>query len=219
VACLSIPLAGGTPILPRALRSSLLARSHVTKEAAATYQYCMDCGHHGARRLLRRYLHIGGVPPLHLMRHVHSAGRRRPVHSAGDVPVHSTGRRHAHTAVCTTLIITRTFARYQGSSRRISILCGLQASWCMEIAHALLELVTPIMYSFHYAPGPTCRGSASLYVPPLSYKREGTQRYKADSQTLRHTQLRLSSCLDSQALRLTHSIHTHSGVGFYALVA
>jgi hypothetical protein len=30
----------------------------------------------------------------------------------------------------------------------------------------------------HYAPGPACRGSASLYVPPLNYKREGTQRYK-----------------------------------------
>jgi hypothetical protein len=41
------------------------------------------------------------------------------------------------------------------------------------------------MYFFHYVPEPTCRGSATLYVPPLGYKREGTQRYKAD-------QLRLS---------------------------
>jgi hypothetical protein len=92
VACLSIPLAGGTPIQPRALRSSLLAR-------------------------------------------------------------------------------------YQGSSRRISILHGLQTSWRPVIAQAWLVLVTPILYSFHYAPGPACRGSASLYVPPLSYKREGTQCY------------------------------------------
>jgi hypothetical protein len=37
------------------------------------------------------------------------------------------------------------------------------------------------MYFFHYVPGPTCRGSATLYMPPLSYKREGTQRYKAGS--------------------------------------
>jgi hypothetical protein len=66
-------------------------------------------------------------------------------------------------------------ARYQGSSRRISILRGLRTSWRWEIAQALLVLVTPIMYSFHYAPGPTCQGSTSLYVPPLSYKREGTQ--------------------------------------------
>jgi hypothetical protein len=27
---------------------------------------------------------------------------------------------------------------------------------------------------------PTCRGSMSLYVPPLSYKRKGTRCYKAD---------------------------------------
>jgi hypothetical protein len=53
----------------------------------------------------------GGVPPLYLLRPIHSAGRRRPVHSAGGVPVHSTGRRHAHTAACTTLIITRTLPR------------------------------------------------------------------------------------------------------------
>jgi hypothetical protein len=38
----------------------------------------------------------------------------------------------------------------------------------------------------HYAPGPACRGSASLYVPPLNYKREGTQRYKGHAQLL-HT--------------------------------
>jgi hypothetical protein len=30
------------------------------------------------------------------------------------------------------------------------------------------------MYSLRFTPGPTCRGPASLYVPPLSYKREGT---------------------------------------------
>jgi hypothetical protein len=38
------------------------------------------------------------------------------------------------------------------------------------------------MYSFHYAPGLACRGSASFYVPPLNYKREGTQRYKGHAQ-------------------------------------
>jgi hypothetical protein len=104
--CLSIPLAGNTPILPRALRSSLLAR-------------------------------------------------------------------------------------YQGSSRRISILHGLRTLWRQEIAQVLLALVIPTMYFFRYAPGPTRRGSASLYVPPLSYKREGTQCYKADSQV--HTQPQTSS--------------------------
>jgi hypothetical protein len=55
----------------------------------------------------------GGVPPLYLLRPVHSAGRQRPVHSAGGVPIHSTGRQHAHTVVCTTLIITRALPRKQ----------------------------------------------------------------------------------------------------------
>jgi hypothetical protein len=31
-----------------------------------------------------------------------------------------------------------------------------------------------------YVPGPTCRGSALLYMPPLSYKRGGMQRYYTD---------------------------------------
>jgi hypothetical protein len=33
----------------------------------------------------------------------------------------------------------------------------------------LASLIIHIMYSFHYAPGPACRSSASLYVPPLNY--------------------------------------------------
>jgi hypothetical protein len=44
-----------------------------------------------------------------------------------------------------------------------------------------------IMYSYHYAPGLACRGSASLYVPPLNYKREGTQHYRGQVQRLNHT--------------------------------
>jgi hypothetical protein len=31
-------------------------------------------------------------------------------------------------------------------------------------------------YYIHYIPEPTCRGSAPLYAPPLSYKRGGMQR-------------------------------------------
>jgi hypothetical protein len=46
----------------------------------------------------------------------------------------------------------------------------------------LSALIIHIMYSFHYAPGPACRSSASLYVPPLNYKMEGTQRYKGHTQ-------------------------------------
>jgi hypothetical protein len=75
---------------------------------------------------------------------------------------------------------------------------GLRTSRLPVIAQALLALVTHITYSFHYVPRPTCRGSTSLYVPPLNYKRDGTQCYK-DKLTQVHT------------LRLTYSIqHTHS---------
>jgi hypothetical protein len=52
--CLSIPLAGGTPMLPHALHSSSLVR---TKEATVVYQRCAGCGRLGARRSLRRHLH------------------------------------------------------------------------------------------------------------------------------------------------------------------
>jgi hypothetical protein len=51
-----------------------------------------------------------------------------------------------------------------------------------EDLYVLSAFTIHIMYSFHYAPVPTCRSSASLYVPPLNYKREGTQRYKGDAQ-------------------------------------
>jgi hypothetical protein len=33
-------------------------------------------------------------------------------------------------------------------------------------------------YYICYVPGPTCRGPPPMYVPPLDYKREGTQRYR-----------------------------------------
>jgi hypothetical protein len=68
------------------------------------------------------------------------------------------------------LIITRTI--------RLSMLHGLRSSRLPVITQALLVLIAHIMYSFHYAPGPACRDSTSLYVPPLNYKREGTQRYR-----------------------------------------
>jgi hypothetical protein len=121
----------------------------------------------------------GGVPPSHLM---------RPVHSAGGVPVHSTGRRHAHTVACTTPIIACT---YQGSSRRISILCGLRTSGCLEIAQASLALVTPIVYSFHYAPGPTTiKGKAHNVIRQVHKTLRLTHRFfrhNLDAQT--HTQV------------------------------
>jgi hypothetical protein len=111
------------------------------------------------------------------MRLVHSTGRWRPVHSTGGVPVHSTDRQYAHTTACTTLIITRALPRKQPQH--------INTAWTTDNmargdCSGVLALVTSMMYSLRFAPRPTCRGSASLYVPPLSYKREGTRRYKVD---------------------------------------
>jgi hypothetical protein len=53
-ACLSIPLADGTPMLPHALYSSSLVR---TKGATVVCQHCAGSRHLGARRSLRRHLH------------------------------------------------------------------------------------------------------------------------------------------------------------------
>jgi hypothetical protein len=92
-------------------------------------------------------------------------------------------------------------------------LLPINAAWTAAIITSadysyvtLSSLDIPIMYFFHYAPGPACRGSAFLYVPPLNYKREGTQRYKdrlSSSHAQSHTQ---------------YSLHTVE-VGYYAPAA
>jgi hypothetical protein len=48
------------------------------------------------------------VPPQHLMCSVHSAGRRRPGHPAGGVPVQSIVKQYVRAARCTVSIITYT---------------------------------------------------------------------------------------------------------------
>jgi hypothetical protein len=52
-------------------------------------------------------------------------------------------------------------------------------SWRKEVT--LANNISCSKYYICYVPGPACRGSAPLYVPSLSYKRGGTQRYKADT--------------------------------------
>jgi hypothetical protein len=103
---------------------------------------------------------------------VHSAGRRRPGHPAGGVPVHSIRRQYACVVVYTVLIMTRALPRKQ--PRDINTICTTDI---MALGDLLGDTGIGYfyMYSLCFAPGPTCRGSASLYVPPLSYKREGTR--------------------------------------------
>jgi hypothetical protein len=140
------------------------------------------------------------------MRPVHSAGRQRPVHYVGGVPVHSTGRQYAHTAACTMLIITRALPRKQPPH--------INTAWTTDImalgdCSSVLVLDTSIMYSLRFAPGPTGGGQTSLYGPPLRYKREGTRRYNADL-------LRVSdSLISTWTLRLTSSYKLSSSQSQY----
>jgi hypothetical protein len=144
------------------------------------------------------------VPSRHLMCLVHSTGRRRPGRPAGGVPVHSVGRQYARAAVCTVLIITCTG----------KLPLHANATHAADIRHKEMALATSISCSkdyIRYVPGPACRGSAPLYVSSFSYKRGGTQRYKAQ------TDLDLAQAHKFiQALKLSTS---HSGVGYYAPAA
>jgi hypothetical protein len=152
----------------------------------------------------------GDVPPRHLMCPVHFADGQRLGHPAGGVPVQSVGRQYARAAAYTMLIITRALPRKE---RRISIPYALRTLWRSEIFWATLALDTSIVISFHFAPRPTCRGSVPLYVPPLSYKREGTRRYKAAS---------LRPNIDTQTHKFIQALKlntSHSGVGYYAPAA
>jgi hypothetical protein len=110
-------------------------------------------------------------------------------------------------ALCSSSLV-----RGQGSFPCTPILRALWILGRKEIA-----LATSISCSKHYVcyvPGPACRGSTPLYVPPFSYKRGGTQRYR-----LRLTQTHLDPAQAHkfiQALKLNTS---HSGVGYYAPTA
>jgi hypothetical protein len=161
---------------------------------------------------------VGDMPPQHLMSPVTPlAGDVPPQHLMSPITPLADGDQTIPQAACLSVPLaggtsilphalrSSRLARYRGSSSDISIMYGLRTLWRSEFAQALQALVI----SFHFAPGPTCRGSVSLYVPPLSYKREGTRRYKTHS-------LRCS-----QAHRFTQTLiqYTHIGVGYYAPAA
>jgi hypothetical protein len=138
------------------------------------------------------------------MCHVHSSCGRRPDHPAGGVPIHSIGRRRVHAATCTTLMMTHALPRKQPRD--------INTIWTTNIM-ALGDRpgVIGINYFLSFCSWAHMSGLSILVRAPLSYKREGTRRYKAhpterDSLTRSHTlKLRLNT--------------THSGVGYYALAA
>jgi hypothetical protein len=143
------------------------------------------------------------------MRHVQSAGRRRPVHSAGGVPVHSTGRQYAHAAVCTTLIITRVLPRKQ--PRHINIV------WTTDIM-ALGDRagVTSISYFLPFCPWAHMSGLSILVCASLELLkgRHTTLQGRPNSNSHRHSDSQVHT--RSRAHRLNT---THSGVGYYAPAA
>jgi hypothetical protein len=112
------------------------------------------------------------VPSQHLMCPVYSAGRRcQAVLQAACLssPLPN-GTPVLFGALCPSSLI-----RCQGSFPCTPRLRGSRMSGHNKIAPA-----TNISCSkcyICYVPGPTCRGSALLYMPPLSYKRGGMQRY------------------------------------------
>jgi hypothetical protein len=107
----------------------------------------------------------GDVPPQHLMCPVHSAGRRRQGHPADDAPVQSIVKQCARAARQTMLIIP-----YTRSFPSTSMLRRSRMSRRKKIAPA--ANISSSKYYIRYVPGPTCRGSVPLYMPPLAIKGE-----------------------------------------------
>jgi hypothetical protein len=106
-------------------------------------------------------------------------------------------------------LCSSSLVRCQGSFRCTPILRRPRISGHKEIA--LATSISCFKYYICYVLGPACRGSTPLYVPPFSYKRGGTQRYKTQT----HSDPAQAHKF-IQALKLNIS---HSGVGCYAPAA
>jgi hypothetical protein len=116
----------------------------------------------------------GDVPSQHLMCPIHSAGRRRQGHPADNAPDQSVGKQCARAVRRTVLIIPSTRSFPSMPRIRRSRMSGHK-----KIAPAA-NICSSKCY-IHYVPGPTCRGSVPLCMPPFSYKRGGMRRYKGRS--------------------------------------
>jgi hypothetical protein len=145
------------------------------------------------------------VPPQHLMRPVHSTGRRRQGHPADDTSVQFIVKQCARAARRTVLIISYTRSFPCTLMLRRSRMLGRK-----KIAPA--ANFSSSKYYIRYVPGPTCQGSVPLYMPPLAIKGE------AHNVTKRTCSLRPNLDRDSQ-LSSFHSNPTHSGVEYYAPAA
>jgi hypothetical protein len=128
------------------------------------------------------------VPSQHLMRPVQSAGRRRQGHPADGAPIQSVDKQCARAERHTELNIPSTRSLpYTPKTRRSRV------SGHKKIATAT-NICSPKCYILYF-PGPTCRGSGPLCMPPFIYKRGGMRGYKTDPilGSLRHSQVHTSS--------------------------
>jgi hypothetical protein len=115
----------------------------------------------------------GEVPSRYLMRPVLSAGRRRQGHPADGAPVQSVVKQCARAKQCTVLTIPYTRSFPCTPRIRISWMSGRE-----KIA-PMANICSSKSY-ICYVPGPICRGSVPLCMPPFNYKRGGMRRYKTD---------------------------------------
>jgi hypothetical protein len=143
----------------------------------------------------------GDVPPQHLLCHVHSTGRRRQGHPADGSPVQS---------IVETARPVLYGALYSSSLIREASPCAPRIHRSRVSGHKKIAPAANISSSKYYfrdVPGPTCRGSTLLYIPPLAIKGEACNATRE-----------LRPNLDSQFSSL-HSNPTYSGVGCYAPAA
>jgi hypothetical protein len=89
-------------------------------------------------------------------------------------------------ALCSSSLV-----RFQGSFRCTPMLRRPQISGHKEIA--LANSISCSKYYIRYVPGPACRGSAPLYMPPLAIKGEARNVTKKSSLRLSGSQVHTSS--------------------------
>jgi hypothetical protein len=137
---------------------------------------------------------MGDAPSQHLMCPVQSTDRRRQGHPADGTPDQSVGEQCARAERRTVLIITSTR----------SFPCTPRIRRSRASGHKKIAPATNICGSKRYilyVPGPTCRGTVPLCMPPSAIKGEACDvTHKLNlSGSLRHSQVHTSS----QAIHLT----------------
>jgi hypothetical protein len=111
---------------------------------------------------------IGDVPLQHLMRPVHSTGSgAQAILQAADLTI-PVGQQYTCVVACTAPIMAHALPR--ALQQDINIVCTTDI-----MAHGDYTGMASSSSILPFVPGPACRGSEPLYMPPLNYKRGGMQ--------------------------------------------